>query len=66
MRLDAELAIVVGTIVRRADRDTAREAIAGHTVANDFSVRGWQRKPHNGCKASYRRHYSTWSRARNA
>ncbi|MFJ4654296.1 fumarylacetoacetate hydrolase family protein [Nocardia sp. NPDC088792] len=41
---EAELAIVVGATLRRADRDTARAAIAGYTVANDFSVRGWQRR----------------------
>ncbi|MEV6101281.1 fumarylacetoacetate hydrolase family protein [Nocardia sp. NPDC051981] len=41
---EAELAIVVGATLRRADRDTARAAIAGYTVANDFSVRDWQRR----------------------
>ncbi|WP_228000144.1 fumarylacetoacetate hydrolase family protein [Nocardia australiensis] len=41
---EAELAIVVGTVLRHADRDTARAGIAGYTVANDFSVRAWQRR----------------------
>ncbi|WP_433566648.1 fumarylacetoacetate hydrolase family protein [Nocardia sp. CA-151230] len=41
---EAELAIVVGATLRRADRDAARAAIAGYTVANDFSVRGWQQR----------------------
>ncbi|MGW4122395.1 fumarylacetoacetate hydrolase family protein [Nocardia sp. NPDC004711] len=41
---EAELAIIVGATLRRADRDTARAAIAGYTVANDFSVRHWQRR----------------------
>ncbi|WP_330256030.1 fumarylacetoacetate hydrolase family protein [Nocardia sp. NBC_00565] len=41
---EAELAVVVGAELRHADRDTARAAIAGYTVANDFSVRSWQRR----------------------
>jgi acylpyruvate hydrolase len=41
---EAELAIVVGAVVSRADRATAQAAIAGYTVANDFSVRAWQRR----------------------
>ncbi|MGP2439932.1 fumarylacetoacetate hydrolase family protein [Streptomyces sp. JW3] len=39
---EAELAVVVGAVLRRADRPTARAAIAGYTVANDISVRDWQ------------------------
>jgi acylpyruvate hydrolase len=39
---EAELAVVVGTSIRRADRATAAAAIAGYTVANDVSVRDWQ------------------------
>lgn len=43
-RLDweAELAIVVGATVRRADESEAESAIAGFTVLNDVSVRDWQ------------------------
>ncbi|WP_055714632.1 fumarylacetoacetate hydrolase family protein [Streptomyces torulosus] len=39
---EAELAVVVGTPLRRADRVTALAGIAGYTVANDISVRDWQ------------------------
>ncbi|MFJ9369991.1 fumarylacetoacetate hydrolase family protein [Nocardia sp. NPDC101769] len=41
---EAELAVVVGATLRRADPGTAQAAIAGYTVANDFSVRSWQRR----------------------
>lgn len=41
---EAELAVVIGTAVRRADRDTAARAVAGYTVANDVSARDWQRR----------------------
>lgn len=41
---EAELAVVVGTELRRADDETAQRAIAGYTVANDLSVRSWQRR----------------------
>ncbi len=41
---EAELAVVVGARLRRADPATARAGIAGYTVANDFSVRSWQRR----------------------
>lgn len=41
---EAELAVVVGRTVRGADEATAREAIAGYTVANDVSVRDWQNR----------------------
>lgn len=40
---EAELAVVVGRPLHRADRDTARAAIGGWTVANDLSARDWQR-----------------------
>lgn len=45
-RLDweAELTIVIGSTVRRADRTEAAAAIAGYTVANDVSARDWQRR----------------------
>ena len=39
---EGELAIIVGRKVRRADRDTAADAIAGYTVMNDVTVRGYQ------------------------
>jgi acylpyruvate hydrolase len=39
---EAELALVIGTSVRHADRSRAADAIAGFTVANDVSMRDWQ------------------------
>ena len=39
---EAELAVVVGSELFRADEDQARAAIAGYTVANDVSMRDWQ------------------------
>ena len=39
---EAELAVVIGTRVRRATPDQAADAIAGFTVANDVSMRDWQ------------------------
>ncbi|MGW4647249.1 fumarylacetoacetate hydrolase family protein [Kitasatospora sp. NPDC004289] len=39
---EAELAVVVGATLRRADRAAALAGIAGYTVANDVSVRDWQ------------------------
>jgi acylpyruvate hydrolase len=41
---EAELAVVVGQPLRRATEEQARAAIAGYTVANDISVRDWQRR----------------------
>jgi acylpyruvate hydrolase len=41
---EAELAVVVGTQLRDADEATARKAVAGYTVANDISVRDFQRR----------------------
>ena len=41
---EAELAVVVGDTLRNVDADRARAAIAGYTVANDISVRDWQRR----------------------
>lgn len=41
---EAELAVVVGATLSRADRDTATRAIAGYTVANDVSMRDWQHR----------------------
>jgi acylpyruvate hydrolase len=39
---EAELALVVGETVRRADEARARRAIAGFTVLNDVTMRDWQ------------------------
>jgi acylpyruvate hydrolase len=41
---EAELAVVVGATLRRADRETAERGIAGWTVANDLSARDWQNR----------------------
>jgi len=41
---EAELAIVIGTRVRRADEQEAAAAIAGYTVLNDVSMRDWQNR----------------------
>ncbi|MDP9906202.1 fumarylacetoacetate hydrolase family protein [Arthrobacter bambusae] len=41
---EAELAVVVGSELFRADEDEARNAIAGYTVANDVSMRDWQNR----------------------
>ncbi|MEJ7647548.1 MAG: fumarylacetoacetate hydrolase family protein [Nakamurella sp.] len=41
---EAELAVVVGATLVRADRDTAALAIAGYTIANDVSMRDWQHR----------------------
>ncbi|MFI8566469.1 fumarylacetoacetate hydrolase family protein [Rhodococcus sp. NPDC078407] len=41
---EAELAVVVGRTLTRASRDEAAEAILGYTVANDVSMRDWQRR----------------------
>lgn len=39
---EVELAVVVGSQVRRADRGEAEAAIAGFTVLNDITCRDWQ------------------------
>ena len=41
---EAELALVIGTRVRRASPAEAADAIAGFTVANDVSMRDWQNR----------------------
>ena len=41
---EAELAVVVGATLHRADRGTALAGIGGYTVANDLSARDWQRR----------------------
>lgn len=39
---EAELVVVIGKPVRRADDDEAAEAIAGFTIMNDITCRDWQ------------------------
>ncbi|MDI6023489.1 fumarylacetoacetate hydrolase family protein [Leucobacter sp. UT-8R-CII-1-4] len=39
---EAELAVIVGSPIRRATRAQATAAILGYTVANDVSYRDWQ------------------------
>jgi len=41
---EAELAVVIGSRVRRASEEEARDAIAGYTVLNDVSMRDWQNR----------------------
>ncbi len=41
---EAELAVVVGSTLKDASEDEAAAAIAGYTVANDISMRDWQRR----------------------
>ena len=41
---EAELALVIGTQVRRATDEQAADAIAGFTVLNDVSMRDWQNR----------------------
>jgi acylpyruvate hydrolase len=41
---EAELAVVVGAELRNASPTEAMDAIAGYTIANDISVRDWQRR----------------------
>jgi acylpyruvate hydrolase len=41
---EAELAVIIGSPIRRADRDTATAAIAGYSVLNDVSMRDWQNR----------------------
>lgn len=41
---EAELAVVVARELRNATKREAEDAIGGYTVANDISVRDWQRR----------------------
>ncbi|MDQ4213589.1 fumarylacetoacetate hydrolase family protein [Microbacterium capsulatum] len=41
---EAELAVVVGSEVHRADKDEAAAAILGYAVSNDVSMRDWQQR----------------------
>ena len=41
---EAELAVIVGAEVHRADREQARAAILGYAVSNDISMRDWQQR----------------------
>ena len=40
---EGELAVVIGRRCRRVPRDRAHEVIGGYTIANDVSVRDWQK-----------------------
>lgn len=42
MDWEAELGVVVGSPLRRANRSEAAAAIAGYTVVNDITARDWQ------------------------
>jgi 2-keto-4-pentenoate hydratase/2-oxohepta-3-ene-1,7-dioic acid hydratase in catechol pathway len=41
---EGELAVVIGRYCRHVPKQRAREVIAGYTIANDVSVRDWQRR----------------------
>ncbi len=41
---EAELAVIVGSTLKNASEADAAAAIAGYTVANDISMRDWQRR----------------------
>lgn len=41
---EAELAVVIGVPVSRANREDAATAILGYTIANDVSCRDWQQR----------------------
>ncbi|WP_089105943.1 fumarylacetoacetate hydrolase family protein [Streptomyces hyaluromycini] len=41
---EAELVVIVGRSVRRADRAEAEAASAGYTVLNDVTLRDWQHR----------------------
>lgn len=41
---EAELAVMVGSALYEADENEAAAAIAGYTVANDISMRDWQKR----------------------
>lgn len=41
---EAELAVMVGSALYEADENEAATAIAGYTVANDISMRDWQKR----------------------
>lgn len=41
---EAELAVVVGAPLQQADDDEARAGIAGYMLANDISMRDWQKR----------------------
>lgn len=41
---EAELAVVIGSEVHRADREQASTAILGYAIANDVSMRDWQQR----------------------
>lgn len=40
---EAELAVIVGITLRNASEEETAAVIAGYTIANDISMRDWQR-----------------------
>lgn len=42
MDWEAELAVVIGARIRRADESSAAQAIAGYSIVNDVTARDWQ------------------------
>jgi acylpyruvate hydrolase len=54
---EAELAFVIGRRVRNATGDEAAASIAGFTVANDVSMRDWQRRTNQSLQGK------TWERS---
>jgi 2-keto-4-pentenoate hydratase/2-oxohepta-3-ene-1,7-dioic acid hydratase in catechol pathway len=47
---EIELAVVIGTTLRRASEEQASEAIAGYAVGIDLSARDWQMNPRHPWK----------------
>ncbi|QSE92159.1 fumarylacetoacetate hydrolase family protein [Rhodococcus pseudokoreensis] len=54
---EAEMALVIGRPGRRISRENAHEHILGYTVANDISMRDYQRKTHQWLQGK------TWDRS---
>jgi acylpyruvate hydrolase len=54
---EAELAVVIGRPVRRAEPATAMAAVAGYTAANDVTMRDYQYKTHQWLQGK------TWARS---
>ncbi len=42
--MEGEFAVVIGRNCRHVPKNRAREVIVGYTIANDVSVRDWQRR----------------------
>jgi len=43
---EAEIAVVIGRMARRAEKSSALDHVAGYTIANDVSMRDYQNKTH--------------------